>query len=190
MRSAILLLLISEMIATLGVAAVILYGFRRRDREKFLLWFGLFLRYSMQSFLSPGILPFAWALDSRKRSDLPSTISSAYPQLFPGCCSLKISTDEDGVIRFRWADRDLLRGRDLSQQTGITHQHHSRLILPPRAVLVILGADSARPWDSCWIQTSAFAAQTNPVYRVDCRFYAGFDGSSAAAASRGLACRC
>lgn len=42
MRSAILLLLISEMIATLGVAAVILYGFRRRDREKFLLWFGLF----------------------------------------------------------------------------------------------------------------------------------------------------
>jgi hypothetical protein len=41
-QSAIILLLISEMIATLGVAAVTLYVFRRRDRERFLLWFGLF----------------------------------------------------------------------------------------------------------------------------------------------------
>ena len=42
MRSAIVLLLISEIIATLGVAAVTLYIFRRRERERFLLWFGLF----------------------------------------------------------------------------------------------------------------------------------------------------
>jgi len=41
-RSAIALLLISDVIATLGAAAVILYAFRRRDHEKYLLWFGLF----------------------------------------------------------------------------------------------------------------------------------------------------
>jgi predicted membrane protein len=42
MRSAILLLLISEMIAALGVAAVILYAVRRQERENFLPSFGLF----------------------------------------------------------------------------------------------------------------------------------------------------
>ena len=41
-RSTIALLLISDVIATLGVAAVTLYVFRRRDRERYLLWFGLF----------------------------------------------------------------------------------------------------------------------------------------------------
>lgn len=41
-RSTIALLLISDVIATLGVAAVTLFVFRRRDRERFLLWFGLF----------------------------------------------------------------------------------------------------------------------------------------------------
>ena len=42
MRSAIILLLISDNIATFGVAAVTLYAFRRRAHERFLLWFGLF----------------------------------------------------------------------------------------------------------------------------------------------------
>jgi hypothetical protein len=42
MGSNVIQLLISNVLATLGVAAVILHAFRGRDREKFLLWFSLF----------------------------------------------------------------------------------------------------------------------------------------------------
>jgi sigma-B regulation protein RsbU (phosphoserine phosphatase) len=41
-RSAITLLIVGAVVATLGAAAVTVYAFRRRAHEKFLLWFGLF----------------------------------------------------------------------------------------------------------------------------------------------------
>jgi len=41
-RGAITLLIVGTVIATLGAAAVTVYAFRRRVRERFLLWFGLF----------------------------------------------------------------------------------------------------------------------------------------------------
>jgi phosphoserine phosphatase RsbU/P len=41
-RSAITLLIVGAVIATLGAAAVTVYVFRRRAHERFLLWFGLF----------------------------------------------------------------------------------------------------------------------------------------------------
>jgi phosphoserine phosphatase RsbU/P len=41
-RGAITLLIVSTVIATLGGVGFIVYAFRRRRREKFLLWFGLF----------------------------------------------------------------------------------------------------------------------------------------------------
>ena len=42
MRDAVTLLIVGAVIATLGVAAATVYVFRRRIRERFLLWFGLF----------------------------------------------------------------------------------------------------------------------------------------------------
>ena len=42
MRAAVTLLIVSTFIATLGGAAVTVYAFRWRRRERFLLWFGLF----------------------------------------------------------------------------------------------------------------------------------------------------
>ena len=42
MQSAIALLIVGTVIATLGAAAIIVYVFRRRAHERFLLWFGLF----------------------------------------------------------------------------------------------------------------------------------------------------
>lgn len=42
MHDAITLLIVGSVIVTLGVAAVTVYAFRRRARERFLLWFGLF----------------------------------------------------------------------------------------------------------------------------------------------------
>jgi sigma-B regulation protein RsbU (phosphoserine phosphatase) len=41
-RSAITLLIVGVVVATLGAAAVTVYVFRRRTHERFLLWFGLF----------------------------------------------------------------------------------------------------------------------------------------------------
>jgi sigma-B regulation protein RsbU (phosphoserine phosphatase) len=41
-RGAVTLLIVGAVIATFGSAAVVLYAFRRRVRERFLLWFGLF----------------------------------------------------------------------------------------------------------------------------------------------------
>ena len=42
MRGAVTLLIVGAVIATFGSSAVVLYAFRRRVRERFLLWFGLF----------------------------------------------------------------------------------------------------------------------------------------------------
>jgi sigma-B regulation protein RsbU (phosphoserine phosphatase) len=42
LHSAITLLIVGAVIATLGATAVTVYVFRRRDRERFVLWFGLF----------------------------------------------------------------------------------------------------------------------------------------------------
>ncbi len=42
MRNAITVLIVGAVITTLGAAAVIVYVFRRRAHERFLLWFGLF----------------------------------------------------------------------------------------------------------------------------------------------------
>jgi phosphoserine phosphatase RsbU/P len=41
-QSAIALLIVGTVIATLGAAAIVVYVFRRRAHERFLLWFGLF----------------------------------------------------------------------------------------------------------------------------------------------------
>ena len=42
MQSAIALLIVGTVIATLGAAAIVVHVFRRRAHERFLLWFGLF----------------------------------------------------------------------------------------------------------------------------------------------------
>lgn len=42
MQSAIALLIVGTVIATLGAAAIVVHAFRRRTHEQFLLWFGLF----------------------------------------------------------------------------------------------------------------------------------------------------
>ena len=66
MRGAITLLIVGAVIVTLGSSAVFVSALRRRVRERFLLWFGLF---STESPLSSGIPPFVWASDNRRVSD-------------------------------------------------------------------------------------------------------------------------
>jgi phosphoserine phosphatase RsbU/P len=135
MRSAIFLLLISEMIATLGVAAVILYGFRRRDRERFLLWFGLFsILYAIVLIVRNSTFRMGFGQ--------PQTIGLAVDHI------ISLSTVVPGLLLFedfygrgwrnsvRWLI-GIYCAVAIFAATGITHQHHSRLILPPGTVLVI-----------------------------------------------------
>jgi phosphoserine phosphatase RsbU/P len=134
-QSAIILLLISEMIATLGVAAVALYIFRRRDRERFLLWFGLFsILYAVVLIVRNSAFQLGFGQ--------PHAIGLAVDHL------ISLSTAIPGLLLFeefygrgwrsslRW-----LTGIYCALATvaalGMTHPHHSRLILPPGTVVVI-----------------------------------------------------
>ena len=135
MRSAILLLLISELMATLGVAAVILYGFRRRDREKFLLWFGLFsILYAIVLIVRNSVFRLGFGQ--------PQAIGLAVDHII-GLCTVV-----PGLLLFEdfygrgWRDSvrwliGIYCAVAAFAATGIAHDHHSRLVLPPGTVLVI-----------------------------------------------------
>jgi hypothetical protein len=76
-RGAITLLIVGAVIATLGSAAVVLYVFRRRVRERFLLWFGLFsILYGISLVVRNSA--FRLASDNRGVSDFPLSGSSLY----------------------------------------------------------------------------------------------------------------
>jgi sigma-B regulation protein RsbU (phosphoserine phosphatase) len=134
-RSAIILLLISGLIATLGVAAVSLHAFRRRDRERFLLWFGLFsILYAVVLILRNSAFRMGFGQ--------PEAIGLAVDHL------ISLSTVVPGLLLFEdfygegW--RDSVRwligvycALAVLAATGITHHHYPRLILPPGTVMVI-----------------------------------------------------
>ena len=135
MQNAIILLLISEMIATLGVAAVTLYVFRRRDRERFLLWFGLFsILYAAVLILRNTAFrlgfgqPGAFGLAVDHVSSLATAI--------PGLLLFEDFYGPGWRASLRWLI-GIYCVLATAAALGITHFHHSRLILPPGTVLVI-----------------------------------------------------
>jgi sigma-B regulation protein RsbU (phosphoserine phosphatase) len=134
-RSAIILLLISELTATLGVAAVMLYVSRRRDRERFLLWFGLFsILYAAVLILRNTALRMGFGQ--------PQAIGLAIDHL------ISLSTAVPGLLLFedfygrgwraslRWLI-GIYCALAAFAALSIRHDHHSRLVLPPGTVLVI-----------------------------------------------------
>ena len=135
MRSAILLLLISEILATLGVAAVILYGFRRRDRENFLLWFGLFsVLYAIVLIVRNSAFRVAFGQ--------PQAIGLAVDHI------ISLSTVVPGLLLFEafygrgWRDSvrwliGIYCAVAALAAIGFAHYHHLRFVLPPGTVLVI-----------------------------------------------------
>jgi sigma-B regulation protein RsbU (phosphoserine phosphatase) len=135
-RSAITLLLISDIIATLGAAAVTLYAFRRRNQERFLLWFGLFsILYAIVLIIRNSAFRLGFGE--------PQAIGLAVDHL------ISLSTVVPGLLLFEdfygrgWhASLRWLIGVYCAAATvaamGIVHPHHSRLIPPPGTVLVIM----------------------------------------------------
>jgi sigma-B regulation protein RsbU (phosphoserine phosphatase) len=134
-RSAIILLLISEIIATLGVAAVTLYTFRRRDRERFLLWFGLFsILYAVVLIVRNSAFQLGFGQSQ--------AIGLAVDHL------ISLSTVVPGLLLFEdfygrgWRDSvrwliGIYCALAVFAAIGIAHHHYPTLILPPGTVLVI-----------------------------------------------------
>jgi hypothetical protein len=128
--------MISEIIATLGAAAVTLYAFRRRDRERFLLWFGLF------SMLYAAVLVLRNTA-FRLGFGQPQSIGLAIDHL------ISLSTAVPGLLLFedfygrgwrgslRWLIAIYCALAAFAAVGRITQHHYSRIILPPGTVLVI-----------------------------------------------------
>ncbi len=136
MRSAIVLLLISDVIATLGAAAVALYAFRRRDHERFLLWFGLFsILYAVVLILRNSDFQLAFGQ--------PQAIGLAVDHLLsllivvPGLLLFEDFYGQGWHTSLRWLI-GIYCVMAAVAATGIAHQHHVRLMLPPGTVLVIM----------------------------------------------------
>ena len=90
----------------------------------------------MQSFLLSGLLPFAWALDSHKRSDLPIDHIIALSTVVPGLLLFEDFYGRGWRDSVRWLIGIYCTVAAFAT-IGIAHLHHSGLILPPGTVLVI-----------------------------------------------------
>jgi phosphoserine phosphatase RsbU/P len=135
-RSTIAQLLISNVIATLGVAAVTLYAFRRRDRERFLLWFGMFsILYATVMTVRNSAFQLGFGQ--------PHTIGLAVEHF------ISLATVVPGLLLFedfygrgwhgsvRWLI-GIYCGLAAIAAMGIAHHDPVRPILPPGTALVIM----------------------------------------------------
>jgi len=134
-RSAITLLLISELIASLGAAAVALYAFRRRDREKFLLWFGLFsILYAVVLIVRNSAFRLGFGQPQAIGLALDHVISLT--TVVPGLLLFEDFYGRGWRASLRWLI-GIYCALAAFAAIGIVHHHYSKVILPPGTVLVI-----------------------------------------------------
>jgi sigma-B regulation protein RsbU (phosphoserine phosphatase) len=136
--SAITLLIVGAVIATLGAAAVTVYAFRRRAHEKFLLWFGLFS-------ILYGVVLIVRNSAFRLGFGQPEGVELSVERL------ISLSTSVPGLLLFeefygrgwRSSIRWLIGSYCALAAVAITavlHQSHLELIPSPGTVLAIMVA--------------------------------------------------
>ena len=136
MRNTVALLLISNVIATLGVAAVTLYIFRRRDRERFLLWFGLFsILYATVLTVRNSAFRLAFGQPPALGIAIEHFISLA--TVVPGLLLFEDFYGRGWRASVRWLI-GIYCGVAAIAATGIAHHYPVRQMLPPGTVLIIL----------------------------------------------------
>jgi phosphoserine phosphatase RsbU/P len=135
-RSAITLLIVGAIVATLGAAAVTVYAFRRRARERFLLWFGFFS-------ILYGIVLVVRNPAFRLGFGQPGGIGLSVERL------ISLSTSVPGLLLFeefygrgwrssiRWLIGSYC-ALAVVAMTGVVHQSHVELIPSPGTVLAIM----------------------------------------------------
>jgi phosphoserine phosphatase RsbU/P len=135
-RSAIILLLISDIIAMLGAAAVTLYAFRRRAHERFLLWFGLFsILYSVVLIVRNSAFQLGFGQPQAIGLAVDHILSLA--TVVPGLLLFENFYGRGWHASLRWLI-GIYCAVVAAAAMGIARHFHMRLMLPPGTVLVIL----------------------------------------------------
>ena len=136
MKSAIALLIVGTVIATLGVAAIILHVFRRRAHERFLLWFGLFsILYGTILVVRNSVFRLGFGQPQELWISIERLISLA--TIIPGLLLLEVFYGRGWRSSIRW-----LLGVYSTMSAvvigGMVFQRPFGIVLPPGAVLVIM----------------------------------------------------
>jgi sigma-B regulation protein RsbU (phosphoserine phosphatase) len=135
-RSTIALLLISDVIAILGIAAVTLYAFRRRDRERFLLWFGLFsILYATVLILRNSAFRLGFGQPQAIGLAIEHIISLA--TVLPGLLLFSEFYGRGWQASVQWLI-GIYCGVAAIAAMGIRHHQPMRSVLPPGTVLIVL----------------------------------------------------
>jgi sigma-B regulation protein RsbU (phosphoserine phosphatase) len=135
-RSTIALLLISDVIATLGIAAVTLYVFRRRDGERFLLWFGLFsILYATVLIVRNSAFRLGFGQPHAIGLAIEHVVSLV--TVVPGLLLFEDFYGRGWRASVRWLIA-FYCGVAATAATGNVHHHPLRPMLPPGTVLVIM----------------------------------------------------
>ncbi|MGB0124150.1 MAG: SpoIIE family protein phosphatase [Silvibacterium sp.] len=136
MRSAIIHLLISDIIATLGAAAITLYAFRRRDRERSLLWFGLFsILYAIVLTVRNSVFQEAFGQPQAIGLAVEHLISLA--TVVPGLLLFEDFYARGWRASLRWLI-GIYCAVTAAAAMDIGHHHLLKLIPPPGTALVIM----------------------------------------------------
>lgn len=135
-RSAIALLLISDVIATLGVAAITLYIFRRREHERFLLWFGLFsMLYAFVLTVRNSVFRLGFGQPHAIGVAIEHLVSLS--TVIPGLLLFEDFYGQGWHASLRWLLGIYCTAASIVV-VSIVHHHHFTLIPPPGTVLIIL----------------------------------------------------
>ena len=136
MQSAIALLIVGTVIATLGAAAIIVHVFRRRELERFLLWFGLFsILYGTTLVVRNSVFRLGFGKPQEVWISVERLISLA--TIIPGLLLFEAFYGRGWKSSIRWL---LAVYCALSAVAigGMAFPHPFGIILPPGAVLVIM----------------------------------------------------
>ena len=135
-RGAIILLIVSTVIATLGGAAVIVYLFRRRARERFLLWFGLFsILYGFVLAVRNSAFRFSFGQPQGIALSVERLISLS--TIVPALLLFEEFYGRGWRSSIRWL-LGIYCALAAVAMSDMAYQRHFELILPPGTVLVIL----------------------------------------------------
>ncbi len=136
MQSAIALLIVGAVIATLGAAAIIVHVFRRRAHEQFLLWFGLFsILYGIVLVVRNSVFRLAFGQPDEVWNLIERLVSLS--TIIPGLLLFEEFYGRGWRSSIRWllAVYCVLSAVAIS---GMVFPHPFGILLPPGAVLVIM----------------------------------------------------
>jgi sigma-B regulation protein RsbU (phosphoserine phosphatase) len=135
-QSAISLLIVDTVIATLGAAAVVVYVFRRRAHERFLLWFGLFsILYGVVLIVRNSAFRLAFGQPQEVWIAIERLVSLA--TIIPGLLLFEEFYGRGWRSSIRWllAVYCVLSAVAIG---GMGFPHPLGIVLPPGAALVIM----------------------------------------------------